>query len=153
MTVLHYAHVIVCLFNCLILLYYSVYITALMCNVIMLTYVAFVVEINSIQFNSTLSLPLFPFLRGEVLPATSSPPHLIVYSTLLCLFVFFFLQSSSYPAFLTSHSPPVSALASLVSSCHPHVTLPLSSVVCHPPSFLRVLPTVICSSQVSLSSS
>ena len=33
----HYAYVIVCLFHCLILLYYPVYITALMCNVIMLT--------------------------------------------------------------------------------------------------------------------
>ena len=37
MTVLHYAYVIVCLFHCLTLLYYSVCITALMCNVIMLT--------------------------------------------------------------------------------------------------------------------
>ena len=35
MTVLTY--VIVCLFHCLIFLYYYVYITALMCNVIMLT--------------------------------------------------------------------------------------------------------------------
>ncbi len=43
-----------------------------------------------------LSLPLFPFVRVEVLPTTSSPPHLIVFSTLL------FLQSSSSPAFLTS---------------------------------------------------
>ena len=33
------------------------------------------------------------------------------------------------------------------------MTLPLSSVVCHPPSFLRVLPTIVCSSPVSLSSS
>ena len=44
-------------------------------------------------------LPLsssFPFVRGEVLPATSSPPHLIVFSTLLCLL------SSPSPAFLTS---------------------------------------------------
>ena len=41
----------------------------------------------------------FPFVGGEVLPATSSPPHLIVFSTLLSL-VFF--QSSSSPAFLTS---------------------------------------------------
>ena len=67
----------------------------------------------------------------------------------------FFFQSSSSPAssHLSQHSPPISALASLVSSCPPHVTLPLSSVVCHPPSFLRVLPTVVCSSPVSLSSS
>ena len=47
-----------------------------------------------------LSLPLFSFVMGEVLPATSSPPHLIVFSTLLSL-VFFF-QSASSPAFLTS---------------------------------------------------
>ncbi len=47
----------------------------------------------------------------------------------------------------------VEKLASLVSSCPPHVTMPLSSVVCHLPSFLRVLPTVVCSSPVSLSSS
>ena len=44
-------------------------------------------------------------------------------------------------------------MASLVSSCPAHVTLPLSSVVCHRPSFLRILPTVACSSPVSLSSS
>ena len=93
----------------------------------------------------------FPFVRGEVLPATSPPPHLSLFDPPLSL-VFFF-QSSSSPAFLTSHSPPISALASLVSSCPLHVTLPLSSVVCHPPSFLHVQPTVICSSPVSRSSS
>ena len=47
----------------------------------------------------------------------------------------FFFQSSSSPAFLTS------------------LTLPLPSVVCHPPFFLRVLPIVVCSSPGSLSSS
>ena len=56
-------------------------------------------------------------------------------STLLCLLS----SSSSLPPLLLSshlsyHSPPISALASLVSSCLVHVTLPLSSVVCHPPS-------------------
>ena len=101
-----------------------------------------------------LSLPLFPFVRGEVLPATSSPPHMIVFSTLLCLVS----SSSSLPPLLPSshlslHSPPILALASPVSSCPAHLTLPLSSVVCHPPSFLRVQPTVICSPPVSLSSS
>ena len=44
----------------------------------------------------TFSLPLF--LRGEVLPATSSPPHLIVFSTLLCLLS----SSSSLPPLLPS---------------------------------------------------
>ena len=64
----------------------------------------------------------------------------------------FFFQSSSSPAFRTS-SPPISALSSLVSSCPVRVTLPLSSVVYHPPSCLRVLHTVVCFSPVSLSSS
>ena len=101
-----------------------------------------------------LSLPLFPFIRGEVLPATFSPPHLLFFSTLLCLLS----SSSSLPPLLSSshlslHSPPISVLASLVSSCPVHVTMPLSSGVGHPPSFLRVLPTVVCSSLVSLSSS
>ena len=76
----------------------------------------------------------------------------IILSPLLSL-VFFF-QSSSSPAFFTSLlSPLVSPLVSLVSSCPPHVTLPCSSAVCHPPSFLRVLPTVVCSSPFSVSSS
>ena len=96
----------------------------------------------------------FPFVGGDVLPATFSPPHLIVFSTLLCLFSSYSslppLLSSSH---LSSHSPPISALASLVSSCPADVTLPLSSIVCHPPSFLRVQPTIICSSPVSLSNS
>ena len=101
-----------------------------------------------------LSLPLFPFIRGEVLPATFSPPHLLFFSTLLCLLS----SSSSLPPLLSSshlslHSPPISVLASLVSSCPALVTLPLSSVVGHRPSFLRVQPTVICSWPVSLSSS
>ena len=39
----------------------------------------------------------FPFVRGEVLPATFSPPHPIVSSTLLCL-----LSSSSLPPLLPS---------------------------------------------------
>ena len=92
--------------------------------------------------------------QGEVLPATFSPPHLLFFSTLLCLLS----SSSSLPPLLSSshlslYSPPISVLASLVSSCPAHVTMPLSSVVFHRPSFLRVQPTVICSSSVSLSSS
>ena len=124
-----------------------------------------VVSLSGISFHGhltgTVTSPLrhqviylsssFPSVRGEVLPATFSPPHLIVFFTLLCLLS----SSSSLPLLLSSShiSPPISALASLVSSCPPHVTLPLSSVVCHPPSFLRVQPTVICSSPVSMSSS
>ena len=49
----------------------------------------------------SFSLPLFPFVRGEVLLATFSPPHLIVFSTLLS--PVFFFQSSSSPACFTSH--------------------------------------------------
>ena len=73
-----------------------------------------------------------------MLPATFSLPHLLVFSTLLCLVS----SSSSLPpilpsSHLSSRRPLISALASLVSSCPAHVTLPLSSV-----AFLRVLPTV-----------
>ena len=45
-----------------------------------------------------LSPPLFLFVGGEVLPATFSPPHLIVISTLLCLLS----SSSSLPPLLPS---------------------------------------------------
>ena len=66
----------------------------------------------------SLSLPLFPFIRGEVLPATFSLPHLLFFSTLLSLLS----SSSSLPPLLSSsrlslHSPPISVLASLASSC------------------------------------
>ena len=44
-------------------------------------------------------LPLFPFVRGEVLPITSSPPHLIVFSILLCLLS----SSSSLPPLLPKY--------------------------------------------------
>ena len=62
-----------------------------------------------------LSLPLFPFIRGEVLPATSSPPYLLFFSTLLCLLS----SPSSLPPLLSSshpslHSPPISVLAFLI---------------------------------------
>ena len=88
------------------------------------------------------------------MPATFSLPHLLVFSIILCLLS----SSSSLPPLLPSshislHSPPISALASLVSSCPAIVTLPLSSVIGHRLSFLRIQPTVICSWPVSLSSS
>ena len=59
----------------------------------------------------SLSLPLFPFISGEVLPATFSPPHLLFFSTLLCLLS----SSSSLPPLLSSshlslHSPPISVM-------------------------------------------
>ena len=38
-----------------------------------------------IEFIKTSLSSSFPFVRGEVLPATVSPRHLIVFSTLLCL--------------------------------------------------------------------
>ena len=47
---------------------------------------------------TSLSLPLFPFVRGEVMPATFSLPHLLVFSTLLCLVS----SSSSLPPLLPS---------------------------------------------------
>ena len=46
-----------------------------------------------------LSLPLFTFVRGEVLPTTSSPPHDLFHHHLSLVF---FFQSSSSPAFLAS---------------------------------------------------
>ena len=49
-----------------------------------------VATMHRVKQNNDLSLPLFPFARGEVLPATSSPPHLIIFSTIICL-----LSSSS----------------------------------------------------------
>ena len=53
--------------------------------------------INVLSSSVSLSLPLFPFVRGEVLPATVSPPHLIVFSTLNL-----FSSSSSLPPLLPS---------------------------------------------------
>ena len=41
----------------------------------------------------------FPFVRGEVLPASFSPPHLLVFHPPLYLF---FVQSPSSPVFFTS---------------------------------------------------
>ena len=53
----------------------------------------------SVKFRFSLFL-FFPFARSEVLPVTSSPPHLIVFFHPPLSLVF--LQSSSSPAFLTS---------------------------------------------------
>ena len=77
-------------------------------KVLSTVYLAFIGEdsINSTYFNLnndnvfeslivSLSLLLFPFIRGDVLPATLSPPHLLVFSTLLCL-----LSSSSRVCFI-----------------------------------------------------
>ena len=108
---------------------------------------------HALGLSLSLSLSLFPLSGVGCCPQLlhrliwwSFPP-----SPVSCLLLpLFLLLPSSH---LSQHSPPISALAALVSSCPPHVTLPLSSVVCHPPSFLRVLPTVVCSSPVSLSSS
>ena len=45
-----YAYVIVCLFHCLLFLYYAVYITALMRDFIMLLLLLKLIKLNSIQF-------------------------------------------------------------------------------------------------------
>ena len=78
--------------------------------------------------SKSLSLPLFPFNRGEVLPATFSPPHLLFFSTLLCLLS----SSSSLPSLLSSshlslHSPPISVLASLLP-CSRNSAAPFGSL-------------------------
>ena len=77
---------------------------------------------------------------------------LLHYRAAITLSGFFYYnigQVLQYRAFITLSV----GTASLVSSFPAHVTLPLSSVVCHPPSFLRVQPALICSSPVSLSNS
>ena len=83
--------------------------------------------------------------------------RLICYSSPPPLCPVFFFQSPSSPVFFTSLLTQSSHLSLWPPSSPPalaaHLTLPLSSVVCHPASFLRVQPTVICSSPVSLSSS
>ena len=69
----------------------------------------------------SLSLPLFPFIRGEVLPATFSPPHLLFFSTLLCLLP----SSSSLPPLLSS-----SHLSLITQSSHLSIGLPRLLLPC-----------------------
>ena len=78
-----------------------------------------------------------------MLPTTSSLPHLIVFlpSSVSCLLL---------PVFLLSCLPHMSTQSAHLSLGLPRLLLPCSLVVCHPPSFLRVQPTVICSSPVSI---
>ena len=92
----------------------------------------------------SLSLPLISLsgVRAARNFATASSDSLF-HPPLSPVFLF---QFSSSPAFFTSlHSPPISTLTFLVSSCPPHVTLPFTLIVCRPPSILRVLPAVACS--------
>ena len=76
----------------------------------------------SLSFSLSHSLSLyvrrFHFVRGEVLPATSSPPHLIVFSTRLCL-----LACLLIPVFLPS--------------CQLHISL---NTALPPPSHFRIFP-------------
>ena len=74
----------------------------------------------TVFFRLSLSLPLFPFVRGEVLPATSAPPHLIVFSTLPCLLS----SSSSLPPLLPSLSTSLLTQSS-------HLSLGLSRLLRH----------------------
>ena len=70
----------------------------------------------------------------------------------LSLSLVFFFQSSSSPAFLTS----LLTQSSHLSLGLPRLLLPCSrnsAALCHLPPFLRILPTGVCSSPVSLSSS
>ena len=109
-------------------------------------YFTILFEILTVE-NVGLSLFLFFPLSGvRCCLQLFAPPHLLALSTLLCLLS----SCSSLPPLLPSshlslHSPPISTLASPVSPCPALVIMPLSSVVCHPPSFLRVQPTVLCS--------
>ena len=106
---------------------------------------------RSLPVMKYLSLPLFPFFRGEVLPATSSPPHLIIFSTLLCIlssssslppllaaFLTCFLTQSSHlslglPRFLLPCSLNSTALfgslsSAILSTCPAHCSLLLTSL-------------------------
>ena len=53
--------------------------------------------ITSIYLSFSLSSS-FPFVRHEMLPATSSPPHLVVVSTLLCLLSYFSILPPLLPS-------------------------------------------------------
>ena len=69
-----------------------------------------------------LSLPLFPFIMGEVLSATFSPPHLLFFSTLLCLLLPVSLLScllhiSLYTVLPSQSWPPSSPTAMLTYLC------------------------------------
>ena len=59
----------------------------------------------------------FPFVGGEVLPATFSPPRLIVFPSLLCLLL---------PVFLLSCLPHISPQSSHLSLGLPRLLLPCS---------------------------
>ena len=103
------------------------------------------------QIHVPLSLPLFPFVSGEVLPATFSPPHLLVFPPPLSPVLFF--QSPSSPAFFTSlltqssHLSHVLALLLLPCSRNSVALFgSLSSAI-----LSSVQPNVMCSSPVSLS--
>ena len=70
---------------------------------------------------TALYLPLFPFIRCEVLPAYFSPPHLLFFSTLMS--PVFFFQSHSSPVFFTS----LLTQSSHLSLGRPRLLLPCSS--------------------------
>ena len=98
----------------------------------------------------------FPFVRGEVLPPNSSPPHLIVFFHPPLQSPVFFSQSSSSPAFLASLLTQSSHLSlgltrlllpssrnslaifgslssAILSTCHAHCSLLLAvKLLCTP---------------------
>ena len=108
-------------------------------------------------FNPTITnlSSSFPFVRGEVLPATFSPPHLLASLFHPPLSPVLFFQFTSSLAFFTS----LLTQSSHISFGLPRLRLPCSRNYAalfgrgHPQSFLRIQPTVICSSPVSMSSS
>ena len=122
-------------------------------------------------YTTSLSLPLFPFVRGEVLPATCSPPQisdslsthpvsclLLLVSLLSCLLHISLLIQSSHLSLDLSRlllscsrnsAAPVGSLSSaIISTCPAHCNRFLASLsdklLCIPVSpFLACLPSLL----------
>ena len=87
--------------------------------------------VNDFRFISLSSS--FQFVRGEVLPATFSPPHLIVFSTLLCLLTRSSHLRLGFPRLLLPCSHNYAALfgslsSAILSTCPAHCNLLLTSL-------------------------
>ena len=105
---------------------------------------------------STHMFPLFPLSGVRCCPQLCHRPHLIVFSTLLCLLS----SSSSLPpllssSHLSSHSPPISALTSLLPCSRNYAALlgSLSSAILSTcPAHCNLLLTVSLSNSSALPS-